>query len=88
MKARRKTQHTYSLTAYDAYVLQQAADVLDGAWGAGPQRYLRRYLRILPRYHRLKQAGVKVGITGPELGWRGPFLIVEGKKADDRQRNI
>ena len=76
MKARKKSQRGYPLTADDARVFQLAAEVLEGAWGAGPQRYMHGYLRILSRYHQLKRAGVRVRISGPEHAYRGPFLII------------
>src|SRR5262245_31527277 len=64
---KRKTQRTYPLTADDARFFRQAADVLDGAWGSEPQRYLPGWLRLWSRYDRLKRAGVKVRISTRSL---------------------
>ena len=57
-----------------------------GAWGEGPQRYMRRWLQLWMRYDRLKKAGVNVRMSPPELGWRGPFLIIGGAAAPAAQR--
>src|SRR5262245_12755235 len=80
VKSKRRRQRGYRFTARDDRTFRQVAEVLEGAWGAGPQRYMYGYLRIWARYHRLKQAGINVTISSPALGCRGPFLIIAKRR--------